>query len=399
MAGAADPSGRRSATRDPQRQCVSFHTSLTWVLYNPGVTARRAAPYRRRRLTALGVLCVVVAGLVVLVSSPGHRSSHPRAQPPSPVHASHSRAARAQAATPALSLAGIPTGRWTSLAQSPTPRGEVSAARIGNLVYVVGGFDSSGHTTGLVQRLDLVSGRWKTVTPLPQPLNHMSAVGYRGHLYVVGGYSQLSDTSTGAVSRFWRYDPPTGAWHAMSDAPVARAAAGAAVLGHRLYVAGGRNDTTAALSSLAIYDFDTGRWSLGPSLAHAREHVAAVTAGGAVWLLGGRVSGVGVTYVERYRPGATAWQEMSPLPVARSGFQAVSVGHSILAVGGENGASTVPEVDRLDLHTDRWSRLGDLPVPRHGLGLVADGPLVFAIDGGPQPGLTMSRVVQRLRVG
>ena len=31
--------------------------------------------------------------------------------------------------------------------------------------------------------------------------------------------------------------------------------------------------------------------------------------------------------------------------------------------------------------------------------VVADGPLVFAIDGGPQAGLTMSRLVSRLRVG
>lgn len=89
---------------------------------------------------------------------------------------------------------------------------------------------------------------------------------------------------------------------------------------------------------------------------------------------------------------------MNPLPVARSGFQAVSAGGSILVVGGENGASTVPEVDRLDLRTGEWKNVGDPPVPRHGLGLVADGPLVFAIDGGPQPGLTMSRVVERLRV-
>jgi hypothetical protein len=224
-------------------------------------------------------------------------------------------------------------------------------------------------------------------------------VGYDGRLYVVGGYSQPGDTSAGALRGSWRYAPGSGRWQAMPDAPVARAAAGAAVLGHRLYVAGGRNDTTAALSTLAIFDFDTGRWSQGPSLAHAREHVAAVAAAGAIWVLGGRVSGVGTTAVERYRPGASAWQSMSPLPAPRSGFQAVSVGTSVLAVGGENGASMVPEVDRLDVRTGQWSHDGDLPVPRHGLGLVADGPLVFSIDGAPQPGLTMSRVVERLRVG
>lgn len=337
---------------------------------------------------------------MVLLNSTG-QSSHPRRTTAAARTGTHARTkvnAARPAATPALSLTGIPVGRWTSLPESPSPRAEVSATRIGNVVYVVGGFDSTGHTTSEVQRLDLASGRWGTVAPMPQALNHMSAVGYGGRLYVVGGYAQPSDTSSGAVRGFWRYDPATGRWQAMPDAPLARAAAGAAVLGHRLYVAGGRNDTTPAISTLAIFDFDTGRWSPGPSLAHAREHVAAVAAGGAVWLLGGRVSGVGSTDVERYRPGAAAWQSMSPLPVARSGFQAVAVGNSVFAVGGENGASMVPEVDRLDVRTGQWSQAGDLPLPRHGLGLVADGPLVFAIDGAPQPGLTMSRTVQRLRV-
>jgi hypothetical protein len=31
--------------------------------------------------------------------------------------------------------------------------------------------------------------------------------------------------------------------------------------------------------------------------------------------------------------------------------------------------------------------------------LIADGPLVYAIEGGPQPGLTTSTIVERLRVG
>jgi hypothetical protein len=170
------------------------------------------------------------------------------------------------------------------------------------------------------------------------------------------------------------------------------------VLGHHLYVVGGRNDATAALSSLAIFDFDTGRWSLGPSLLHGREHLAAVAAGGSIWALGGRELGVSFTYAERYRPGASGWQSMPSMPAARSGFQAVSVSDAIVVVGGEDGAQTVPEVDRLDLRSGHWAPLAALPVARHGLGVVADGPPVFAIDGGPQPGLTTSRLVTRLRV-
>ena len=86
------------------------------------------------------------------------------------------------------------------------------------------------------------------------------------------------------------------------------------------------------------------------------------------------------------------------MPVARSGFQAVAVGRSIVTVGGEGPAGTIGEVDRLNIAAGRWSRLPDLPIARHGLGLISDGPLVYAIDGGPQPGLTTSDAVERLRV-
>jgi N-acetylneuraminic acid mutarotase len=227
----------------------------------------------------------------------------------------------------------------------------------------------------------------------------MSAVGYGGDLYVVGGYSQASDTSAGAVRSFWRFDPAAGRWTSMPDAPLARAAAGAAVLGHLLYVAGGRSDTLTTIAALAIFDFDSGKWSLGSPLAHAREHVAMVAADGAVWLLGGRQLGQGnFADVERYRPRTRAWERMAPMPIARSGFQAVLANGKIVTVGGEDATATIGEVDALDPATGRWSRLADLPTPRHGLGLIAFGPLVFAIEGGPQQGLTTSRLVQRLRV-
>jgi Kelch motif len=367
------------------------------------IVARPSArTYARRRLVALLVAASVVALGVLALSKlvfdgnsaqPAHSAGAKlSAGPVSGTHV-HRRRARFQ------SLAGIPIGRWTTQPDAPLSRGEVSAAVVGTAVYVVGGFDTSGHTTGAVERLDPGSGRWNRSPSLPEPLNHMSAVGYRGDLYVVGGYSQAGDTSAGAVRSFWRFDPGSRRWSAMAAAPLARAAAGAAVLGNRLYVAGGRSDTQTTISSLAIFDFDTGKWSLGPPLHRAREHVAAAAAAGAVWVLGGRALGQGnFADVERYRPGAPGWQQMAPMPVARSGFQAVTVDGKIITVGGEDATATIGEVDRLDPAAGHWDRLPDLPTPRHGLGLVALGSLVLAIEGGPHPGLTTSRTVQRLRV-
>ncbi|MFL5517580.1 MAG: Kelch repeat-containing protein [Gemmatimonadales bacterium] len=365
-----------------------------------------AQPYARRRITALLSLVLVLAliGLAVVLLSGGsdNAKAPPATHSPSAVSSQTRKTASSQPrhhpSGPALT--GIPVDRWTALPNAPHSGGEVSAALVESSIYVVGGFDSSGHTTDLVERLDLRTGRWSISRPLPEALNHMNAIGYGGRLYVVGGYSQPSDTSAGAVRDFWRFDPATGRWSAMPAAPLPRAAAGAAVLGHRLYVAGGRSDTLTTISALAIFDFDTGRWSLGPPLHHAREHVAAVAAAGAVWILGGRAVGVGnFADVERYRPGKSSWDRLAPMPVARSGFQAVDVGGKIVVVGGEGPAGTIGEVDQLDPATGHWKRLPDLPVARHGLGLVADGPLVYAIEGGPQPGLTTSSVVERLRLG
>jgi Galactose oxidase, central domain/Kelch motif len=293
----------------------------------------------------------------------------------------------------------VAPARWVTLAPSLLQRGEVSAARVGHAIYVVGGFGANSMSTAAVERFDLSHRTWTLSLSLPHPLNHMSAIGYHGSLYVVGGYSQPGDTSAGAVRDFWRFDPTADIWRALPPAPIARAAAGAAVLGHRLYVAGGRSDTSTTIATTAIYDFDTGRWSLGPPLHHAREHVAAVAAGGAVWLLGGRALGQGnFADVERLRPGARSWQRMRPMPIPRSSFQAVDAAGTVVVVGGEGNGATFGEVDALDPATDRWTRLADLPHPRHGLGLVASGSLVYAIEGGPQAGLTTSRTVEVLRV-
>ena len=376
-------SARRARTR-VYEQCLE----PLQIVSQPIQRARR----RTLALMGIGALLCVIALIVVISEGNGHKRNNPPA-----AHVTRPAPERAGVGTPPLR--GIPAGRWTAMRSDPVARGEVSAARIGRAVYVVGGFDASGRTTAMVQRLDLATGRWVTVAPLPMALNHMSALSYGGQLYVVGGYASPGDTSTQAVRGFWRFDPARERWSAMPAAPIARAAAGVAVLGHRLYVAGGRNDASTALSSVAIFDFTTGRWSLGPRLLRAREHVAAVSGGDAIWVLGGRALGQGTfTDVERLLPRSRLWELRRPMPVARAGFAAVSVGGGILTVGGEDGDHTVGEVDRLDLRTGRWTRLPPLPVARHGLGVVADGPLVFAIDGGPHAGLTVSGLVSRLRL-
>jgi N-acetylneuraminic acid mutarotase len=296
---------------------------------------------------------------------------------------------------------GARQDRWRALEPSPLSRTEVAAARIGRFMYVVGGFeDTSRATVAAVARYDIRRDRWRTVRDMPLALNHPTAVAYDGKLFVHGGYLGESDLSqpTGALLR---YDPRRDRWRRLPSAPTPRAAHAAAVVGDRLYVAGGANDS-GSLRSLEIYDFRRARWSRGPSFpGPARNHTTGVASGGRFYVLAGRDPG-NFTNAERYDPRRRDWEELPPLRVARGGIAAARLRDGrIVVFGGEQlepGGTTIAEVELFDPRSRRWSSLPDMRTPRHGLAGAALGRRVFAIEGGPAPGFHFSPTIEFLDV-
>jgi hypothetical protein len=271
------------------------------------------------------------------------------------------------------------TDRWTSLEPANLRRTEVAAARVGNSVYVVGGFEAaSGATTAAVERYDIRRNRWSRVRSMPAGLNHPTAVAYRGRVYVHGGYTGRRDLSS-ATNRLFRYDPGRNRWSRLRRAPTNRAAHAAAVVGNKLYVAGGSN-ASGSLRTLEAYDFATG-----------------ASDGRFFYVLAGR-DDRNFTAAERYDTRSRRWQRLPGLRTARGGIAAVRVGSRIVVFGGEElgGGSTIAEVEAFDTGRRRWSRLPSMRTPRHGLGGVSLGRRVYAIEGGPTPGFAFSDAIEVL---
>jgi N-acetylneuraminic acid mutarotase len=288
---------------------------------------------------------------------------------------------------------------WGALPPAPLERSEVAAARIGQFIYVVGGFEAT-RTSPAVERYDIERRRWKRVRPLPLAVNHPTAVAYGGDLYVHGGYAaNLGLTQpTGALQR---YDPASGRWRRLRSSPTPRAAHAVAVIGHRLYAAGGANET-GSLQSMEIYDFEKRRWSRGPSFpGPARNHTTGVASGGLFYVLAGRDSG-NLAAAERYDPGRRRWERLPPLRTPRGGIASARLSDGrIVVFGGERlepGGTTIAEVELFDPRRRRWSSLPDMRTPRHGLGGAALGRRVFAIEGGPRPGFAFTRTIEFLDV-
>jgi hypothetical protein len=69
----------------------------------------------------------------------------------------------------------------------PTARNGCAAAAVNGIIYVAGGYSSSG-ITATVEAYNPATDSWSTVTPLPFPLYCPSATAVNDTLYVMGGY-------------------------------------------------------------------------------------------------------------------------------------------------------------------------------------------------------------------
>lgn len=293
------------------------------------------------------------------------------------------------------------TDSWRALSPGPLMRTEVGAARIGDRVYVVGGFDSAGGTTGAMARYDISDDSWVELRPLPIEVNHPGVTALGGRVYLYGGNLQASGGGEAKSSRLYRYDPRRDRWRRLADGPSARAALAFAGRRGKLYAAGGHTTSDQTVRELAIYDLRRDRWRRGPRMPTGRNHVGAAFLRGDLVVTGGRPGAVngGLTTVEAYDPDSRRWRSLPELETARSGHATVAAGGRLVAFGGEElggSGTTIEQVESFRPGPGRWTELPPMTTPRHGLGGVARGARIYAIEGGPEPGLAYSNAIEFL---
>jgi N-acetylneuraminic acid mutarotase len=289
------------------------------------------------------------------------------------------------------------TASWKRGAPLPLGRGEVTAARVGSEIFVVGGFTADGKNSARVDAYSPGQDRWRQIADLPVTVDHAMSAAWRGKLYVAGGYA--GDRSR--LTTLFSYSK--GSWARLPAMPEERAAAGAAIVRGKLYVVGGVTAGASGGRALAknalVYDIARRRWSRVPGPT-PREHVGVTTLGGRIYAVGGRLAGAdtNLALLESYVPGARKWHRLRPVPSRRGGTAAAGIGRWLVSAGGETATVTIRTVYRYDVRKRRWSRLPNLPTPRHGLGVVAFGDRVYALAGGTTPGLAVSSANESLTI-
>jgi N-acetylneuraminic acid mutarotase len=271
---------------------------------------------------------------------------------------------------------------WSQLASMPTARSENTAAVIGQLIYVAGGFGGEQS----LEAYDTTINTWKVHADLPEPRHHLMSAAFDGKVYIFGGASSLVNWTPRPEA--WVYDPSADAWQEIASMPEPRLAGAAVTLGKFVYIVGG----TGGSDALLRYDPARDEWTNLASLSESREHTAATVLDEKIYALGGRWSDMGeLTSVEVYDAATDSWTSAPPLQTARGGFAAVSSGGKIYALGGEvltgeNRALASVEVFDPAQGRGAWEFGPDLPLPLHGVPAVDVDGTIYVLGGADRAG-------------
>lgn len=140
------------------------------------------------------------------------------------------------------------TNSWTTGPSLPTPRNYPLVVAVGSVVYAIGGVNSLGSSTPVVEAMS--GGVWLTRAPMPAMSNGGCAGVANGKVYVQAGSGEL-----------YEYDPVVNSW-AQKASGHARYNATAIGVNGKLYVFGG-GDTNGVVvnGSMSIYDPSTNGWT------------------------------------------------------------------------------------------------------------------------------------------
>ncbi|MEQ8785658.1 MAG: kelch repeat-containing protein [Pirellulaceae bacterium] len=266
-------------------------------------------------------------------------------------------------------------------------------AVLGDALYIYGGHQGDAHSYShdeqgdVLQRLDLAKPKaWETLAKGPH-LQGLAMVAHGGKLYRVGGFT--AKNAAGEEHDLWSqdsvacFDPADGKWRDLPSLPEPRSSHDAAILGDKLYVAGGwalrgEDDSkwhdTAWVMDLAA---DKPTWKALPKPPFQRRALALAAHDGKLYVIGGmQPKGGPSTRVDVFDPQTGGWSEGPSLP----GEPIEGFGSSAFATAGKLYVSTIRgNLQRLSDDGSKWQLVRELETARffHRMLPIAEGKFVL----------------------
>lgn len=168
-----------------------------------------------------------------------------------------------------VSAYDVAANAWSRRTASVDVSRSNGVAKIGSKLYFSGGKITEGNLPDFTNRLWAYDyARDRMIRKADMPIFSAEGVtgAINGRLYVLpgacngNGFPSPGFCAEEATRRFFRYDPGTNTWTSRRQAPHYHRGGAAAVLGGKLYVAGGLGPNFAGVADLDVYDPATNTW-------------------------------------------------------------------------------------------------------------------------------------------
>ncbi len=209
-----------------------------------------------------------------------------------------------------------------------------------------------------------------------------------GKIYAAGGFLEENEHA------LLIFDPAAGRWSVGPDLPTGTHHAGVVAVQGKLYVVAG---TGLASSTLQIFDPATETWSEGAAMPTARTAMATVVRNGKIHAIGGSrsiITGGAVTAHEVYDPATDSWEELAPLPRASEHVFGGVLGGKIYVVGGRNNLANRNDTQIYDPVSDTWTQGARMESPASGHAVGVHDGKIYAYGGEDIGGGAVSNVLQ-----
>ena len=283
----------------------------------------------------------------------------------------------------------------------PKPRHEAGFVEVGGEFYLLG-----GRRIQPVCIYNPETNEWRDASKPPIEIHHFQPVAHNGLIYIICAMTGEFPNET-ALDKVLIYDPAKDQWKLGDEIPKnrRRGAAGVVNIGGVFYIVGGiqRGHMGGYVNWFDQYDPGTGKWTKLENAPHKRDHFHAAYLDGKIYAAGGRTTSketkqlfdLTVPEVDVFDLETGRWDVLPEnLPTPRAGNSTAAIGKDIVVAGGETAGQKPAhnEVEAWDTEKACWHDYPSLNQGRHGTALVLHEGYVYTCSGsgnrGGSPELT-----------
>lgn len=293
------------------------------------------------------------------------------------------------------------TGNWETLKteSSPTGRHENGFVEHNGLFYLFG-----GRGIKPVEVFNPETLTWTKKKTTPFEMHHFQAVAYKDAIYLIGCMTGRYPHEK-PVTHIQKYYPEDDRWEEGAEIPEhrRRGSSGVVLYENKFYLIAGIQEghTSGCVSWFDVFDPETGKWEELEDAPHVRDHFHAIVVGHKLYCVGGRNTSVHepdnftaffaatVTEVDVYDFETGRWQTLeNNLPVGTAAGGIAELDGFLYYAGGESDQKTAhSETQCLNLSTGEWSFASPLNRGRHGTAIIEhEGELYITAGSGNKGG-------------